>query len=141
MEKQKVFLDSNILFSIVYTKNSRKSRFGLFIDLYNRNFFNLYISDFVKNEVTRNVEQKIPSELKNLEKVLKNFNVLKDNDEILNELSIYNLPTEDNIILNTSIKNKMDFFITGNTKDFKNLYGAKIHNCLILRPIDFFELH
>ncbi|MBS1515486.1 MAG: hypothetical protein JSS63_10655 [Bacteroidetes bacterium] len=52
----------------------------------------------------KNVEKKIPSSLMFLQKILENFNILKDDDEILNEIKPYNLPAGDNIILNTSIK-------------------------------------
>jgi predicted nucleic acid-binding protein len=141
MEKEKVFLDSNILFSIVYTKNSPESRFSLFLDLHSKNYFDLFISHYVKNEVRRNVEKKIPSSLKNLEKILENFNILKDDSDIINEIKIFGLPVADSIILNTAINNKIDFFITGNTKDFKELYGTRINKCLIVQPKDFFEYY
>lgn len=50
---------------------------------------------------------------------------------------VNSLPQNDRIILATAISNRMDYFITGNSNDFKNLYHKKIGKTLILKPIDF----
>lgn len=47
------------------------------------------------------------------------------------------LPENDRVILTTALYYEMDFFLTGNTRNFKDLYNRKIGKTLILKPADF----
>ena len=95
MEKLKVFLDSNVIFSAAYS-GKEKSRSYLFFELQTLNIIKIYISNLVKFESIHNIKIKKPE--------------------------------------------KLDFFITGNTKDFLTFYNKKLKNTLILTPKDFLEL-
>ncbi|GAB5046832.1 PIN domain-containing protein [Thermodesulfovibrio sp. TK110] len=134
----KVFIDSNILLAAIFTE-LKGSYPSLIINFGNSKFFELYISNLVEIEVRKNLLIKKPEKLPLLEEVLKYFHKLRDIYVPLNE--IQNLPEADKIILSTAIYNKMDFFITGNTKDFKHLYGKKIIKTMILKPKEFFEIN
>ena len=50
------------------------------------------------------------------------------------------LPENDRIILSSAVYHGMDFFITGNTKDFLTFYNKKLSNTLILTTKDFLEI-
>lgn len=130
----KVFLDSNVLFAAVYS-GLKGSYPAIILKLGKENFFDLYISSLVEYEVTHNVQKKASNKLSILRGVLKTINKIPDVDLAIEKIKI--LPEKDRIILGTAIYYKMDFFITGNTKDFCNFYGTKIQNTYILTPRDF----
>jgi len=134
LEKIKVFLDTNVIFSAIYT-NLQGSYPSLIIKLGIEGAFTLYISELVEIEIKKNVKRKIKEKEHLLNKTLNHFSKLSD---VLIEFEeIKNLPIADKIILSTAIYNKIDFFITGNVKDFSNLYGKSILKTKILTPKDF----
>ncbi len=137
MEKKiKVFCDSNIIFSAIYT-DFKGSYPSLIIKLAEKGFFQIYFSHLVELEVKYNITKKIPEKIHIAEKIFKKFNKLKD---ILLEIDILkNLTEKDRIILSTAIYYRMDFFITGNIKDFSYLINKKLGNTLIITPADFFH--
>ena len=137
MEKKiKVFCDSNIIFSAIYT-DFKGSYPSLIIKLAEKGFFQIYFSHLVELEVKYNITKKIPEKIHIAEKIFKKFNKLKD---ILLEIDILkNLSEKDRIILSTAIYYRMDFFITGNIKDFSYLFNKKLGKTLIVTPVDFFS--
>lgn len=139
MEKKKVFLDSNIVFSLVYTNDPFK-KINLFLFLQKENYINLYISKFVAKEVYTNIQKKIKTKLEKFESLLLEFRILEDVETFLDEIKLIKLPDNDKLILNSAISHKMDYFITGNSKDFNLLYGNYFNGCLVLKPNAFLEL-
>ena len=136
MEKLKVFLDSNIVFSAAYS-GKEKSRSYIFFELQDLNIIEIYISNLVKFETTHNINIKKPEKLDFLNELLNKVNILEDID-IYNQY-IESLPENDRIILSSAIYHNIDFFITGNTKDFLIFYNKKILNTLILSNKNFLE--
>jgi len=133
-KKIKVFCDSNIFFSAIYTdfKNSYPS---LIIELAENNFFDIYFSNLVELEVKYNIEKKIPQKIDVSNKLFRKFIRVED---VIIELEILNkLPEKDRIILSTAIYYRMNFFITGNVKDFSYLLNKKIGKTLVLSPKEF----
>ena len=133
-KKIKVFCDSNIFFSAIYTdfKNSYPS---LIIELAENNFFDIYFSNLVELEVKYNIEKKIPQKIDVSNKLFRKFIRVED---VIIELEILNkLPEKDRIILSTAIYYRMNFFITGNVKDFSYLLNKKIGETLVLSPKEF----
>ena len=57
MEKLKVFLDSNIVFSAAYSEKEKSSSY-LFFELQDLNIIKIYISNLVKFESVRNIKDK-----------------------------------------------------------------------------------
>jgi len=47
------------------------------------------------------------------------------------------LPENDRVILSTAVAHGMNFFLTGNTRDFRGLYHRRIGRTLILTPREF----
>ena len=47
------------------------------------------------------------------------------------------LPENDRVILSTAVAHGMDFFLTGNTRDFRGIYHRRIGRTLILTPRGF----
>lgn len=54
-----------------------------------------------------------------------------------NRKELLTLPDNDRIILSTAIFCGMDFFLTGNSRDFNSFYHKKIIKTTILTPGDF----
>ena len=137
MEKEiKVFCDSNIIFSAIYT-DLTGSYPSLIIKLAEKGLFQIYFSQLVELEVKYNITEKIPEKIHIAEKIFKKFKKLKD---VLLEIEILkNLTEKDRIILSTAIYYRMDFFITGNIKDFSYLLNKKVGKTLIITPADFFH--
>ncbi len=63
--------------------------------------------------------------------------VIKLEDSYVSYGETVALPEADRIILSTAIYNDMNFFLTGNTKDFSKLYRKKINKTMILMPREF----
>ena len=137
MEKLKVFLDSNVVFSAAYSEKER-SRSYLFFELQNLNIIKIYISNLVKFESIHNIKIKKPEKLDFLNELLSKADIIEDVD-IYYEFT-KTLPENDRIILSSAIYHNIDFFITGNTKDFLTFYNKKLKNTIILTPKDFLGL-
>ena len=89
----------------------------------------------VELEVKYNIEKKIPQKIDVSNKLFWKFIRVED---VIIELEILNkLPEKDRIILSTAIYYRMDFFITGNVKDFSYLLNKKIGETLVLSPKEF----
>lgn len=132
----KVFIDSNVLFAAIFTE-LKGSYPSLIINLGRAKFFELYICNIVEIEVRKNLSMKKSEKLPLFEEVIKDLNKLKDVYIPLKEFK--NLLEADKIILSTAVYNQMDFFITGNTRDFRHLYGKRIIKTKILNPKEFFN--
>ena len=137
MEKLKVFLDSNIVVSAAYSEKE-KSRSYLFFELQDLNIIKIYISNLVKFELVHNIKIKKPEKLDFLNELLSKADIIQDVDVYYEFTKI--LPENDRIILSSAIYHNIDFFITGNTKDFLTFYNKKLKNTLILTPKDFLGL-
>ena len=128
MEKLKVFLDSNVVFSVAYSEKG-KSRSYLFFELQNLNIVKIYISNLVKFESIHNIKIKKPEKLDFLNELLSKADIIED-------VYVYyefakNLPENDRIILSSAVYHDIDFL---------TFYNKKLKNTLILTPKDFLEL-
>ncbi len=140
MERQiKVFLDSNVLFSIAYTGKDR-SRSYLIYEVQEFGMFKVYVSNLVCQEALFNIRRKRPEAEQLLNELIHKSKVLGDIAADLKREEIRKLPKNDRVILSTAVYHKTDFFVTGNEKDFKNLYRKRVLGTLILRPADFLNM-
>ena len=135
-EKIKAFLDSNILFTIAYS-GKEKSKSYLIYEIQSMGILGVYISNLVCEETIFNIRIKKPERLTLLNELIRKSKILTDVLADTKTELINSLPQNDRIILTTAVSNKMDYFITGNTRDFKNLYHKRIGKTLILKPTDF----
>ena len=137
MGKINVFLDSNVLFSASYS-GERSTSYILF-KLQERGFISIFISNLLVLETVNNLGDKKPEKLGLLKELIDKTTVL---DDVIVDLPILSsLPAADRIILSTAIANSIKYFLTGNTRDFKDLYGKTVGNTLILKPRDFLHKH
>jgi predicted nucleic acid-binding protein len=137
MERQmRVFLDSNVLFSMAYTGKD-KSRSYLIYEIQALGMLKVYLSHLVCEEALFNIRRKRPDAEQFLNELIHRSKVLGDIAADLKHAELRKLPQNDRIILSTAVYHKADVFVTGNEKDFKNLYHKRVLGTLILRPVDF----
>jgi len=134
----RVFLDSNVLFSIAYTGKDR-SRSYLIYEIQALGLLTVCLSNLVCKEAFLNIRRKRPEEEQLLAELLDRSQVLEDMAVDLGNAEIRRLPQSDRIILSTAVYHKVDFFLTGNEKDFKGLYRRRVLGTLILKPGDFLQ--
>ncbi|HEX8949780.1 MAG TPA: PIN domain-containing protein [Dissulfurispiraceae bacterium] len=140
MEKKvKLFLDSNIVFSIAYS-GKEKSRSFLIYEIQSLGMLKVYLSNLVCEEALANIRRKRPDAEMLLNELIAKSKILEDVYTHLNHSVLEKLPQNDQIILTTAIYHKMDIFVTGNARDFKDLYHKKVRDTLILKPVDFLNL-
>ena len=141
MERQiRVFLDSNVLFSIAYTGKD-KSRSYLIYEIQALGMLKVYLSHLVCEEALFNIRRKRPDAEQLLNELIHRSKVLGDIAADLKHSEILRLPQNDRIILSTAVYHKADVFVTGNGKDFKNLYHKRVAGTLILKPVDFLNMN
>lgn len=138
MEKVTVFLDSNVLFSVVWT-GREKSLSAILFDLQSLGFVRLFISRLVLEETLFNVRGKRPEAIPFVEELLREVQVIPDLAVAGKDLRVQRLPENDRLILSTAVAHGMDFFLTGNSKDFRSLYRSRIGRTLILTPREFLD--
>jgi predicted nucleic acid-binding protein len=141
MEKKiKVFPDSNILFSIAYSGKA-KSRSYLLFELQEKGIFNICVSPLVCEEASLNIKLKRPEQLNFLDELIGKSKLVENILVYEEHPGIKSLPQNDRIILLTAVYHRMDFFLTGNDRDFSKLYNRKVGRTLILKPADFLHMN
>lgn len=134
----RVFLDSNVLFSIAYTGKDR-SRAYLIYEIQALGLLTVCLSNLVCKEAILNIRRKRPEAEQLLTELIDRSQLLEDMAVDLRKAEIRRLPQNDRIILSTAVYHKADFFLTGNEKDFKDLYRRRVLGTLILKPGDFLQ--
>jgi predicted nucleic acid-binding protein len=136
MEKVKVFLDSNVLFSIAYS-GKETSRSYVLYELQRQGHVSLNISNLVREEVLFNLQEKREEALELVRELLQTTVVLPDISLDLAAAGVSQLPENDRLILGTAVFHERDYFLTGNIRDFKRYYRNRISRTMILSPRDF----
>lgn len=132
----KVFLDSNVIFSICWS-GKEKSRAFLLYELQKMGFFRIFASQLVHNEAWFNLKTRKPEGMPLFEELMHETELVSDVSASTTREELLSLPDNDRIIFSTALFHGMDFFITGNTRDFKHLYHKKILKTTVLTPGDF----
>ena len=138
---KKVFLDTNIIFTYIYTY-PKESLSSYIFYLEEKKKIKIFISEIVKRELWKNIKIKIGNKINIFHDIITRVIILKDvtfQQNFDNNL-LKSLPENDRIILATAIFHKIDYFITGIVKDFKKLYLKQIINTTILNQRDFIRL-
>jgi len=136
MEKVTVFLGSNVLFSVAWT-GREKSRSAILFELQSLGFIRLFISRLVLEETMSNLRGKRPEAIPFFEELSGEVEVVPDLVVEGEDRRLKELPENDRMILSTAVAHGMDFFLTGNTRDFRGLYRRRIGRTLILTPREF----
>ena len=136
MGKVTVFLDSNVLFSVAWT-GREKSRSAILFELQSLGFIRLFISRLVLEETMSNLRGKRPEAIPFFEELSGEVEVVPDLVVEGGDRRLKALPENDRVILSTAVAHGMNFFLTGNTRDFRGLYHRRIGRTLILTPREF----
>jgi predicted nucleic acid-binding protein len=136
MEKVTVFLDSNVLFSVAWT-GREKSRSAILFELQSLGFVRLFISRLALEETMSNLRGKRPEAIPFFEELSGEVEVVPDLVVEGEDRRLKELPENDRVILSTAVAHGMDFFLTGNTRDFRGLYRRRIGRTMILTPREF----
>ena len=130
MEKKvRVFLDSNVLFSIAYS-GKEKSRSYLIYEIQGLGIIQVCLSKLVCEETLSNIRRKKPDSESFLKELIEKSKILGGDSHRPEARRVGKLPQNDRIILTTAIYHKVDIFVTGNEKDFKKLYHKKVFNTI-----------
>jgi len=134
--KVTVFLDSNVLFSVAWT-GREKSRSAILFELQSLGFIRLFFSRLVLEETMSNLRGKRPEAIPFFEERSGEVEVVPELVVEGGDRRLKELPENDRVILSTAVAHGMDFFLTGNTRDFRGLYHRRIGRTLILTPREF----
>ena len=139
MEKLRVFLDSNVFISGLY---SAKGGPGIILDYFIAGKIVIIISQKVLNEVIEVLQEKLPKILPFLQEFLLSYppEIIKDaKPENIKKWS--GLVNEDDaMILESAMSCEPDYFITGDKHFFNNPLNEKRSGLKILRPENFVNI-
>lgn len=138
MEPLTLFLDSNVIFSVAWS-GADKSRAHILFELQERGFVRLFISPLVMEETLSNISSKKPAALPFLRELLKCATLIPEATPKIVDTRVYSLPDNDRLLLQTAVAHGVNWFITGNSRDFQTLYGQRIGKTTIASPREFFE--
>jgi|ERR1039457_4355804 predicted nucleic acid-binding protein len=135
----KVFLDSNVLFSICWS-GKEVSRSWLFFELQRQGHLQLFISRLVHDETSFNLQTKRPESIKLFKQLLAELTFIQDSFGTTAHPEIMRLPLNDRVIFMTALTHGMEYVISGNSRDFSGIYGQRIGTMLTLSPADFLKV-
>jgi predicted nucleic acid-binding protein len=133
-------LDANVLFSAAITPEGRtRAIFELADQREGR--ITLLVTEYVLREVRTNLERKAPSRQPELEALLENVTVLEEpSARLVEQLAPLVPDPRDAPILAGAVSGGSQLLVTGNEKDFRELYGKEVRGVLVLRPRDALTL-
>lgn len=126
-----VFLDSNVWFSALYgSENCQK-----LLTAYQEGSIVVFVSQQVIEEIVRNIREKIPQALSVFQDFLTNNppQIVPDPKHMSRQIKQL-VSTEDQPIFTAAIAANVDYFVTGNSKDFSSQRLKKITGISILTP-------
>lgn len=101
----------------------------------------LIATPYVLREARTNLERKSPAHLSELETLLENVTVLGEPPTALVEQLTPLVPdTRDAPVLAGAVSGKADLLVTGNERDFRDLYGTEVNGVRVLRPREALNL-
>ena len=137
MAESKLFLDTNIILDFLLAREGELNEIEEILNMGSREKIDCYISEsvlattiyFLEKERKKNIMQMIRSIWSILKVLPLDHKVLYSSIEIYTDL-------EDGLLFFVAEFHKMDFFITRNTKDFKNAPSS----LPVLTPSQFIKL-
>ena len=98
----KVFLDSNVIFSICWS-GKEKSRSFLLYELQKRGFFRIFASQLVYSEAAFNLKTRKPEGVPLFEELMRETELVSDVSASTNRKELLSLPDNDRIIFSTAL--------------------------------------
>jgi len=130
MTIDRIFLDANILFSVVYGSEG----LNLFWELAKKRRCTLFTSNYVVEEARRNLMNS--EQLKKLATYLSKVRIVPEVDPDIP--CPIELPNKDRPVMLAALSIKADYLITGDTIHFGKYFGRRIGGIKICRPRDYF---
>ena len=137
--RPRVFLDSNVVFSGLY---SPEGATGIILEHFIKGSIRVVVSQQVLEEVVRTVRAKLPSALPGLRKLLVSIppEVVADPELKVTERWMKKLPLGDAAILAAAIGAQPDYFITGDKHFTEDPGIAEESGLHIVTPAHFLRL-
>lgn len=136
--KLRVFLDSNVLFSGLYSADGPA---GVILRCFVEGKLRVVISQQVLEEVVRTIKEKLPEALPALKKLMVNIppEVVGDrpSEEVARWAEIIHI--EDAGILASAVASQPDYLITGDKHFFRNSIIAEKSGLHIITPAQFID--
>jgi len=133
----KLFLDANIIFTAAYSTQGLSR--GLF-RLAAAGKCSLCTSAFAHEEAVRNIHTKAPEKLADLIVLMKQVEILPEpHPTWVTWAAGLPLVPKDAPVLAAALQGKVDIFVTGDRRDFGNLFGQVLQGVKILTPADALE--
>ena len=107
----KILIDTNILISSVLFPNSKIAKVVLYVS----DYYEIVLTKQIIDEFRRIIEKKFCSKIKESEELLNELEFELLDDNYLEKIKIRD--PNDQIILNSSVENNVDYLLTGD-KDF-----------------------
>ncbi len=122
----KLFLDANVVFSAA----NSESQLHRFILLLGRDQM-LVTSGYAQQEAYRNIRAKRPLWEEGYRKVMAGVAVVEGIDRPVP----VSLARKDRPILATAIRERCEYLVTGDKRDFGHLFGATIEGVTVMSPL------
>lgn len=137
--KPRVFLDSNVIFSGLYSSQGAP---GNILENFIRGKISVVISQQVLEEVIRTIKEKVPTAITALKRLLLNVppEIVADPKPEEIEHWTKGLSIEDAAIWAAAIATKPDYFVTGDNHFIENPDLAKVAELKIVTPAQFLKL-
>lgn len=133
----RVFLDSNVWFSAFYHSQNCEA----LLHSHKDQKILIVISAQVLEETTRNIKEKILHQLSNFQAfLLADPPEMVADPEIIPPNVIRAVSPEDRPIFTSAVAADVDYFITGNIKDFKRNAHKKVGKITVLTPKEAVKL-
>jgi uncharacterized protein len=127
----RVFLDANVLFSAALKPSSR---INALFDLSEAGFCELFTSPHVVLEARRNIQNKFPAQLSDLERLLASTVLVSEADKALVMWARQHLPDKDAPVLAAALACVADVLVTGDGKHFGDMFEKTYRGVLVLTP-------
>jgi predicted nucleic acid-binding protein len=121
----RIFLDANILFSAARPD----SRMRAFLEVLSQEA-DLLTNAYAVEETRRNLELKYPNDLKSLDKMVRQCEMVS---QLAADLGI-ELPLKDRPILSGAIAGHATHLLTGDERDFGRFWGKAVRRVKIVSP-------
>ncbi len=131
--EDRIFLDTNILFSAVYSEDSDFQKLWLLPHT------TLIISTYILEEIRRHVVQ--PERLNRLRRLLTDIRIVENYEHIRLPDSMASLRQKDIPVMQAAIAAQATHLITGDAQDFGDYFGMVIEGVEIIRPAEYLRRH
>lgn len=125
----RVFLDANILFSGAKSAGAIRE----LLSILKKGAVELWADAYVIEEARRNLADKAPDALADLDHLLKGVSLAPLAPPMATRL-VATLPEKDLPVLEAAIRARCDFLLTGDKTHFGPLYGTRVHEVEIIAP-------